>query len=41
MTDDQKSADEALADEWAAALEEQGPGDTMAEAAAAVMAALK
>ncbi|MCB1784826.1 MAG: flagellar motor switch protein FliN [Chromatiaceae bacterium] len=33
MTDDQKSADEALADEWAAALEEQGPGDTMAEAA--------
>ncbi|MCP5412999.1 MAG: flagellar motor switch protein FliN [Chromatiaceae bacterium] len=26
MSDDQKSADEALADEWAAALEEQGPG---------------
>jgi flagellar motor switch protein FliN/FliY len=25
MSDDQKSADEALADEWAAALEEQGP----------------
>ena len=26
MSDDQKSADEALADERAAALEEQGPG---------------
>lgn len=25
MSDDQKSADEALADEWASALEEQGP----------------
>jgi flagellar motor switch protein FliN/FliY len=27
MSDDQKSADEALADEWAAALEEQGQED--------------
>lgn len=27
MSDNQKSADEALADEWAAALEEQVPGD--------------
>jgi len=26
MSEEQKSADEALADEWAAALEEQGPG---------------
>lgn len=35
MSDDQKSADEALADEWAAALEEQGPGDGGSDAAAA------
>jgi flagellar motor switch protein FliN/FliY len=27
MSNDQKSADEALADEWAAALEEQEPGE--------------
>ncbi|MGB5452761.1 MAG: flagellar motor switch protein FliN [Sedimenticolaceae bacterium] len=30
MSNDQKSADEALADEWAAALEDQGPGDDVA-----------
>lgn len=33
MSNDQKSADDALADEWAAALEEQGPGDDVASAA--------
>jgi flagellar motor switch protein FliN/FliY len=34
MSDEQKSSDEALADEWAAALEEQGPsGKAGAEAA--------
>jgi flagellar motor switch protein FliN/FliY len=35
MSEDQKSADEALADEWAAALEEQVPagGDAAAKAA--------
>ena len=35
MSDTEKSADEALADEWAAALEEQGPeeGGTAAETA--------
>ena len=33
MSEDNKSADEALADEWAAALEEQGPGDAGAKAA--------
>lgn len=32
MSDDQKNADQALADEWAAALEEQG-GEAAAEAA--------
>ena len=35
MSDDQKSADEALADEWAAALEEQVPGQAAAGQAAA------
>lgn len=35
MTDDQKGADEALADEWAAALEEQGGGESGTVAPAA------
>jgi len=35
MSDDQTSADEALADEWAAALDEQAPEATAAGAAAA------
>ena len=35
MSEDAKSADEALADEWAAALEEQGPEEGGGEAAAA------
>ncbi|MDJ0739832.1 MAG: flagellar motor switch protein FliN [Gammaproteobacteria bacterium] len=34
MSEDNKGADEALADEWAAALEEQTPGDDAAAAAA-------
>jgi flagellar motor switch protein FliN/FliY len=34
MSEEQKSADEALADEWAAALEEQGPGGDSAAATA-------
>lgn len=33
MSDEQKGADEALADEWTAALEEQGPDGGGAEAA--------
>ena len=33
MSEDQTNADEALADEWAAALEEQGPGGDDASAA--------
>ena len=32
MSDEQHSADEALADEWAAALEEQGPSNNAAAA---------
>jgi flagellar motor switch protein FliN/FliY len=35
MSEDQTSADEALADEWAAALEEQGPGEDVAVETAA------
>jgi flagellar motor switch protein FliN/FliY len=35
MSDEQTSADEALADEWSAALEEQGPGNGSAADAAA------
>lgn len=35
MSNDQKSADEALADEWAAALEEQVPGQAETNSAAA------
>jgi len=35
MSNDQKSADEALADEWAAALEEQVPGETATSSVAA------
>jgi flagellar motor switch protein FliN/FliY len=35
MSNDQKSADEALADEWAAALEEQVPGEQAAGSSAA------
>jgi flagellar motor switch protein FliN/FliY len=41
MSDDQKSADEALADEWAAALEEQGPGEHAGSAQAAEFQQLK
>ena len=35
MSDEQQGGDQALADEWAAALEEQGPGDQVAEEGAA------
>ena len=35
MSNDQKSADEALADEWAAALDEQVPGEAQANSVAA------